>query len=81
MCLNEKSSFHLSFRCAVHSGQNQRAVPCNSDEGLCACPPIPVEPQTAGKSGCRESPAGNISKNEMQVKMFPLNHPVVMLST
>lgn len=58
MCPTEKSScFHLSSRCAVHSDRTQRAAPCNFDEGSCSCPPIPVEPQTVGKSGCLESPA------------------------
>lgn len=62
-CRYTEKSFHLSLRCAVRSGRIQRAVPCNFHEGLCSCPPIAVEPQTAGKSGRPESPAESISKN------------------
>lgn len=50
----------LSLRCPVHSGQIQKAVPCNFDEGLCSCPPTSVEPQTAESSGCLECPAESI---------------------
>ena len=71
-CWYTAKSLHLSLRCAERSGRIQRAVPCNFHEGLCSCPPIAVEPQTAGKSGRRESPAGNMNKNEMQDKILPV---------
>lgn len=67
MCLTEKSScFHLPFRCALHSGQFPRAVPCNVDEGSCPCPHVLVEPQA-------DSPAKNIYQNETRANIFVLN--------
>lgn len=61
----------------MHLGQIQRAAPCTFDEELRFRLPNPVESQTAGNSGCRESPAENMGSIKMQAKIFPSSHRLV----